>query len=74
MPNYAPCRTGDDEDAHLYASVEPDRALCGKRRGNPATPVGDLPVCPACGKRLMARIFDEGGPQGFTSVEVTVHS
>jgi hypothetical protein len=74
MPNYVPCRTEEDGDAHLYAAAEPDRALCGKAIDSGSPSDGGLPVCHDCAKRLLIRILRHSGPGPITSVEVTVHS
>jgi len=73
MPNYVPCRTGHDDDSHLYAPNDPSTALCGKSVAGPTGPEDDTDkVCPACGRRLLARILKMARPGGITSVEVTV--
>ena len=74
MPNYVPCRTDDDGEAHLYPAGEPDRALCGKTVDSGTPSSGGLPVCHECAKRLLVRILHHSGPGQITSVEVTVHS
>jgi hypothetical protein len=74
MPNYVPCRTEQDGEAHLHAAGEPDRALCGKPVDSGSPSEGGLPVCHDCAKRLLARILHHSGPGRITSVEVTVHS
>ena len=61
MGNYIPCRTGDDQDSHLYASGEQDRALCGKRVDSPSGPPNGRNVCVACAKRLLIRVFGQAG-------------
>lgn len=69
MPNYQPCRTGDDQ-AHLHAAGEPDRALCGRSVSESTSP-GNLPVCVDCGKQLLTRLFRHSGR--ISSIEVIVH-
>ena len=73
MGNYIPCRTGDDDDSHLYDAGEPDRALCGKSVDRTWNTPGDREVCVPCAKRLLFRLFRQAGPQGITSLEVTLH-
>jgi len=73
MGNYIPCRTGDDDDSHLYAAGEPDRALCGKAVDRPANMPGGREVCVRCAKSLLVRVFQQAGSGGITSIEVTVH-
>jgi len=74
MPNFVPCRTGDDQDVHLYPGEESDTALCGKTVDDATTTPGDRRACVACGRRLLARIFQLAGPGGIASVEITVHA
>lgn len=71
MPTFMPCRTGENDEAHLYAAGEPDRALCGKPVDDTATP-GDRPVCVECAKRLLTRIFRQAASGGISALEVTV--
>lgn len=72
MPNYAPCRTEDDQDSHLYASEDASKSLCGKPVGAPDTAPSAGRPCVPCAKRLLARIFQLSGDGGITSIEVTV--
>jgi hypothetical protein len=75
MPNYVPCRTDEDDNAHLRASAEPDRTLCGKAIVSGPPSDDELPACPDCAKRLLARTLQNPGPgRRITSVEITVHS
>jgi hypothetical protein len=71
MPNYVPCLTGQDQDAHLYAPGDPTKALCGKPVGGPMDAPGGRQVCVPCAKRFLARIFEHQGR--INEVEVNVH-
>lgn len=70
MPNYQPCRTGDEE-AHLSAAGEPDRTLCGRPVSEPTTSPGKLPVCVDCAKQLLGKLFRQSGR--ISTIEVVVH-
>lgn len=72
MPNFMPCRTGEDGDAHLYAAGEPDQALCGKPVEGTSADPGSKPVCVECAKRLLTRVFRLMRSGGQVSVDVTV--
>jgi hypothetical protein len=74
MPNYMPCRTGDDSEAHLYREESPDRALCGKGVDEPDPTPSGRAVCVQCGKRLLMAIFKRSEDGDISSVEVTVHT
>lgn len=72
MPNYAPCRSGDDQDSHLYVSTDSGTSLCGKPVGadGPDTTAGK--PCVVCARRLLAHLFQLGGATGVRSIEITV--
>jgi len=74
MPDYAPCKTVDDDLSHLYPSADADQSLCGKPVTTTDPHPDDGKPCPACGKRLLKRIFQLGGPDGIQTVRVTVVS
>ena len=58
---YITCLTSSDDDAHLYASGESDRALCGQPVKSPTKSPGGRGVCTACAKKLLIRVFQQGG-------------
>ena len=74
MPDYAPCKTVDDDLWHLYPSADAEKSLCGKSVTvtDPHPDAGK--PCSACGKRLLTRIFQLGGAGGIPTVRVTVIS
>lgn len=72
MGNYAPCRTGDNDDVHLYSADDPSTALCGRSVGDPAENPSGLPVCVDCGKHLLRRLFRLAGTHGIAGIEITV--
>ena len=74
MPNYMPCRTGDDGEAHLYREESPDHALCGKGVDEADPTPSGRPVCVQCGKRLLMAIFKHSDDGDISSVEVSVHT
>mgnify|MGYP006264558539 CR=1 FL=1 len=74
MPNYMPCRTSDDGEAHLYPAEHPDRALCGKRVDEPDPTPSGRAVCIDCAKRLLVLIFQHSGGSAISSIEIDVHT
>ncbi len=73
MPHYVPCRTEENDEAHLFRPGDPDRALCGKRIDDQHGAPDGHEVCRDCGKRLLKFIFDSAGGGAITSVDVTVN-
>lgn len=73
MPSYMPCRTREDDDAHLYPAGQPDRALCGKAAEEGTEQPSDRPVCFECAKTLLIRAFRQSRTGAISSVEVIVH-
>jgi hypothetical protein len=71
MGNYVPCRTGEDGETHLYAAGDAARSLCGKSVDSPNHNPGGRGICGECGKRLLSRVFQEAGPAGLSSFDVT---
>jgi hypothetical protein len=67
-----PCRTRQDDSAHLYPAGEPDEALCGKQVSDGTATPGDLPVCVDCAKQLLIKVFRH--PGRISSLEVVVRS
>ena len=72
MPNFMPCRTDDDGEAHLYREESPDRALCGKGVDEADPTPSGRPVWVQCGKPLLIAIFKQSG--NISAVEITVRS
>ncbi|HYI53728.1 MAG TPA: hypothetical protein VEX57_07175 [Microlunatus sp.] len=71
MPSYQPCRTGDDDQAHLHTAGEPDQALCGRSVSEPTSHPGGRPVCVDCAKELLTKLFRQA--RRISSIEVVAH-
>ena len=71
MPAYMPCRTGQDDEAHLYLVDDPDHSLCGKSVEEIEAAPGERAVCLDCARRLLVRTFRSAAARGVITVEVS---
>ncbi len=73
MPNFAPCRVGQDFIVHLTSPDDPQTTLCGQPVDQPTPALGDSNACPSCAKKLVRRIFRLADAAGIGSITVEIH-
>ncbi len=74
MPsNYVPCRTGEDDDVHLFMAAGSQESICGKSVSGTSRGDDGRTPCRDCARRLLVLAFRAASQEGgISSIEVTL--